>query len=99
MPSFRPSSLMYTSSSKPEFVADVVLAKLDHLAKLPRRVDVHQREGRLGRVERLQRQLDHHGRVLADRVQHDRILELRGHLADDVNALGLQLLQMRQTVA
>ena len=40
-----------------------------------------------------------HRRVLADRVEHHRVLELGRHLADDVDALGLELLQMRQQVS
>ena len=50
-------------------------------------------------MKRLHRQPHHHRRVLADRVQHHRVLELGRHLADDVDALGLELLQMRQSVA
>ena len=44
----------------------------------------------------LAREMHHHRAVLADRVQHDRLVALGHHLPDDVNALGLQALEMRQ---
>ena len=37
------------------------------------------------------RQAHQHGRVLADRVEHHRVLELGRDLADDVDALGFEL--------
>ena len=36
------------------------------------------------------------GRVLADRIEHHRVLELGDDLAEDVDALGLELAQVRQ---
>ena len=74
------------------------VAKRDHVAELPARIDVQQRERQRARVERLHGEPHHDRRVLADRVQHHRVLELGRHLADDVDALGLELLQMRQQV-
>jgi hypothetical protein len=53
---------------------------------------VQQRKGDLARVERLLRQPHHHRRVLADRVQHYRTLELSGNFPDDMDAFGLQSL-------
>src|SRR6185437_11636447 len=72
-----------------------LVAELDHLLELPRRVDVHQREGRLGGIEGLHRQMQHHAGILADGIEHHRIGELGRHLAHDVNALGLQAPEMR----
>ncbi len=48
----------------------------------------------VSRIERFQCQLKHHRRVFPDGVKHYRIPELRNDLADDVNALGLKLLQV-----
>ena len=79
--------------------ACIVLAKVDHLAELPRCVDVHQWKGRFGRVERLLRQAHHYGGVLADGVQHDGSVELGSHLAHDMDALGFQLLEVGQVEA
>ncbi len=59
---------------------------------------MHQWEGRLGRVERFFGEPDHHRRVFADRVEHDRVVELGGDLADDVDALGFELLEVREIV-
>ena len=42
------------------------------------------------RVERLLREPQHDRRVLADRIEHDRPLELGHDLPDDVDALGLE---------
>ena len=73
-----------------------VIAERDHLAEFPGRVDVQQRERRLRRIERLERQMQHDGRILADRIEHHRVVGLGDHLADDVNALRFELLEVRQ---
>ena len=78
--------------------ADQLLAERDHLLELPGCVDVHQREGRLGRIKCLLGQPDHDGRVFADRVEHDRVVELGRNFADDVDALGFELLEVGQIV-
>ena len=70
------------------------IAKLDHLAELPGGVDMQQRKRRLARIERLQREMQHHREVLADRIEHHRIAELGRDLAHDVDALGLELPQI-----
>src|SRR6185503_19988862 len=43
------------------------IAKLDHLAKIPGGVEVQQRERWLARIECIQREMQHHRGVLADR--------------------------------
>ena len=48
------------------------VAEGDHVAELPRRIDVQQREWRLGGEERLERQVQQDRGVLADRVEHHR---------------------------
>ena len=55
-------------------------------------------KGNRRRVKGLLRQPQHDGRILADGVEHDGPLELRGHLAQDVDALGLQQAQMAQAL-
>src|SRR6185437_3782471 len=45
-------------------------------------------------IERLERHMQHHARVLADRVEHHRIGELGSDLAHDLDRLGLEPLQM-----
>ncbi len=77
----------------PDFLGKLI-AKLVHLRELVAGVDVQQRERQFAGMKRLLGQAHHHGRVLADRVQHDRPLEFRGHFTHNVNALGLELLQM-----
>jgi hypothetical protein len=44
----------------------------------------------------LARQVQQHRRVLADRIEHDRQSRLRCHLAQDVDALRLERLQVRR---
>ena len=68
----------------------VAVAELDHLPELVGRVDVQQRERNRPGIERLLRQPQQDRRVLADRVQHHRPLELGDDLAHDVDALGLE---------
>ena len=54
--------------------------------------------GRRPGAERLLRQPDHDRGVLADRIEEHRVLELGDDLAQDVDALGLELAQVRQPV-
>ena len=70
------------------------VAKSDHLAKFPRRIDVHQWEGRLGRIEGLHRQVQEHGGILADGIEHHRRAELGHGFPQNIYALALELLQM-----
>ncbi len=57
-------------------------------------VDVQQREGDLARPEGALGQVGHHDGVLAAGEEHNRALELRGRLAQDVDRLGFQLLEV-----
>ena len=75
------------------------VAQRVHVAKLPGRIDVQQRKRRARGIERLLRQVQHHGAVLADRVQHHRPLRLGDDLAHDVNALGLEAFEMSELAA
>ena len=72
------------------------VAERDHVAELPGGIDVQQRERRLAGREGLQGQVQHHAAVLADRIEHHRPFELGGDLADDVDALGLEGLELGQ---
>ena len=74
------------------------VAELDHLPELVRRVHVQQRPRRLGRIKRLQRQPQHHRRVLADRVQHHRPREFGRDFSQDVNAFRFERLQISEPV-
>ena len=71
----------------------------DHLLELERRVDVQERERDRRRIERLLRKSQHHAAVLADRVEHHRVLELGCDLSNDLDALVLELLEMCQLIA
>ena len=71
-----------------------LVAELDHLPEFPGRIDMHQRERRLGGIEGLHRQMQHHAEVLADGIEHHRIAEFGRHLAHDVDDLGFQPPQM-----
>ena len=73
-----------------------LVSKRDHLAELPRGVDVQQLERRLRRVEGLHRQVQHHRAVLADRIQHHRVLGIGHRFAQDIDALGFEPLQVGQ---
>ena len=80
-------------------LGDPAVAELDHLGEIVAGVDVHDREREPGRAERLLGQPQQHDRVLAAAEQQHRPLELRGDLAEDVNRLGLERLQVRELVA
>jgi len=70
------------------------IAKRVHLAEFPAGVDVQQRDRRWRRKKRLAQQMQQHRAVLADRVQHHRLAEFRRHLAQDVDALGFEAVEM-----
>jgi hypothetical protein len=55
-----------------------------------------QRERWLGGIEHLQRQVQHHGAVLADGVPHHGVISLVHPFAHDVNRSRFQTLKMRQ---
>ena len=90
--------LVWTISLMPVLGRERV-AERDHLAELPGRVDVQERERQPAGMKRLHGQADHDRRILADRIEHDRILELGRHLTDDVDALGLELTEVGEAVS
>ena len=65
------------------------VAEFDHLPELPGRIDVKKGERRLCRIERLHGEMQQDGRILADRIEHDRLGEGRSHFAENVDGLGL----------
>ena len=84
---------------KPEMrqkLAREPFAERVHVLELPGRVDVQERERHAAGVEGLARQVREHRRVLPDRVEHDRVAELGRHLADDVDRLRLEGLEVGQ---
>ena len=73
-----------------------LVAERVHVAKLPRRIDVEQRKGQRAREESLLREVEHHRRILADRIEHHRLVRLGDRLAQDMDALGLEPVEMGQ---
>ena len=69
------------------------VAVLDHLRDLVLRVDVHQRQRHVPE-EGLAGQPQQHRAVLADRPEHHELLELAIRLAQDVDALGFEFVEM-----
>ena len=45
-------------------------------------------------IEGLEGKVKHHARILANRIEHDRVVELRRDLANDFNRFRLKPLQM-----
>ncbi len=80
---------------KPERMCRAV-AESDHIAKFPCRIDMEERERQPARVECLARDVQHHARILADRIEHHRTPECGGHLAHDADQLSFKLAQMRR---
>ena len=71
-------------------------AELVHFLELPAGIHMQHRERQLAGIERLACQMQHHGGILADRIQHHRVLKLGSHFTNDVDALGFQLLEVGQ---
>ena len=78
-----------------EHVRHAAVAELDRLREVVAGVDVHDRKRDVARPERLLGQPQQHDRVLAAAEQQHRPLELGRHLADDVDRLRLEHLEMR----
>ena len=55
---------------------------------------MQKRKRRFRRIERLERQVQHHRAVLADRVEHHGPLALGDDFSHDVDALGFEALKM-----
>ena len=70
------------------------VAQLVHGAEFPGRVDMEERKGRGRRIKGLAREVQHHRAVLADRIEHHRLGRLGDELAQDMDALGFQPLQV-----
>jgi hypothetical protein len=77
----------------------VAIAEFEHLAELVAGVNVQQGEGNWAGVKGFLREAEHHGGVFTDGVEHYRVLKLRGDLAEDVNALSLEELDVIKAVA
>src|SRR5262245_30595909 len=60
---------------------------------------MQQGKRRIGRAESFQRDVQHHARVLAHRIEHDGLGELGHRFANDCDCLGLQLFQIRRKVS
>ena len=88
--------LVWTISSAP-ISSRIAVAELDHFMELVGGVDMQQGERKAARVKRLLRQAQHHGRILADGIQHHRPGKLGHHLAKNMDALRLQRPQMWDT--
>ena len=79
-------------------LGDHLFAETVHFLEFPASVDVHDRKWQAAGEKRLTCQMQHHGGVFADGIEHHRIIELGGHLTNDVDAFRLQLFQMRQFI-
>src|SRR5512139_1239153 len=77
----------------PALARDLVAQRI-HVAELPGGVDVEQGERRRRGMEGLARQMQHHRRILAHRIEHHRILGLGDDLAHDLDALRLEPLEV-----
>ena len=76
----------------------IAVAKLDHLPEVPGRVDVQEREGHRPGRERLAGHVQHAHRVFADRIEQHRIFEGGGDLADRVDRLGFEGVEIAERV-
>jgi hypothetical protein len=72
------------------------VAELDHLREVVTRVDVHDGKRELARSERLLGQTQQHDRVFAAGEEQHGTLELGRDLAEDVDRLCFEVVQVRQ---
>ncbi len=70
------------------------IAKPDHVAEFPGGVDVQQRERQIRRMECLPCQMQHDRRVLADRIEHDRLAAFSDDFTEDEDRFRFQAAQV-----
>src|SRR4051794_15972757 len=75
-----------------------LVPELDDLVEVLAGVDVHDREGHRRRPEGLHGEVQHDDRVLAAGEQQSGLLDRRRDLADDVDGLGLQHLEVAHLI-
>ena len=71
-----------------------LIAVVEQRLKVPSAGHVQHRERRRRGVKRLARQVEHDGRILAHRIEHDRVFSLGHDFAEDVDAFGFEPLEM-----
>ena len=71
-----------------------LVPKVIHGGKLPAGVYMHQGKGRRAGIKSLLRQVQHHRRIFAHRIEHHRVFGLGHHLTHDVNALGFEAVEV-----
>ena len=95
MPRARPSSLTCTIRSRPSRRAvssrKAIISRNFHVVST-----CSSGNGGFAGMEGLERQVQHDARILADRIEHDRIAEFGRDLAHDLDRLGFELAQMRR---
>ena len=77
---------------------DLGVPVVEHLGEVVAGVHVEHRERDLPRLERLGRQVQQDGRILASAEEEDRALRFRRHLADDEDGQRLQEVEVAQWV-
>ena len=95
----RPASIESCTLGHDQALAQLghaAVAELDDLGEVVAGVDVHEREREARRAEGLLGQAQQDDRVLAAAEQQDGALQLGGHLAHDVDGLGLEDLEVGQ---
>src|SRR5439155_23621031 len=70
------------------------VAEFEHLFELVTRINVEKGKGEGPGVKRLAHQMNEHARILANRIQQDRIPELRYGFPQDVNRFAFKLAKM-----
>ena len=80
-------------------LGEPTVAEFEHLGEVMPGVDVHDREGKACGAKRLLGQPQEHDRVLAAAEQEHWPLQLRGHLSEYVDRLGLERLDVRELIA
>ncbi len=78
------SILVDMSDESEPMLCDDPIAEGDHLLEVPGRIDVVEWEGDRRGIEGLSREVEDDGRVLADRIEQDRVAEGRCRLSEDL---------------
>src|SRR5262245_32443653 len=76
-----------------------LVTEREHLFELVTGIDVQQRKRNRPGMKRFPRQMHKHTRIFSDRIEQNRIAELRDDFAEDVNGFRFERFQMTPMLA
>ena len=87
-PFFNPFFMTLDNQRRADLFAKPI-AEFIHFREFVARVNVHERKREFARIKGFLRQPNHHARIFADGIEHDRMLRFRDDFAHNMDGFGL----------